>query len=336
MKTRPKLYGMYYSVRRLARCYLRYLSLRKVINISRACLSMLLRKTHVRSLPFALKIESCSSCNLRCEGCRSGPGAHTYRPGKLRLEDLNRILDEVGSTTVGITFYLWGEPMLNRRICDLVAETHRRKIATVISTNLHFPKPEMAEELVRAGLDLAIIAIDGVTQKAYEEVRIGGDLNVAMTNLNLLVEARRRVGRNRPIIEWQYVVTEGNKGEMEEAQRIARSLGVDVFTPIADWMARGEQEAEKASQKAAKKHPHPACLWLWCAAAIQWDGEVFPCCHIARYSKLSFGNCFEEELRSIWNNETYRLARQRFRDRAERSDDGPTPCHRCFMTPGAF
>ena len=349
MKVHRKHYGLSYAAKRMTRCYFRYLSIRKIVNVARAYLSMLFRSTRVRSLPFALKIESCSACNLRCLGCRScssckllcsgrrsGPYSGSYPSGHLRLEDLKRLLDEVASTTLGISFYLWGEPMINKQACELVAEVHRRRIATIISTNLHFLDRETSERLVKAGLDLAVVAIDGLTQQTYEKVRIGGNLETVMANLGHLLEARRRFGRRRqPLIEWQYVVTDSSQSEMEEAKRIAKSLGVDTFTPITDWCQRAAHEGEEDARRRREQRPNPACMWLWIATAIQWDGEVFPCCHVARGVESAFGNCFKEGFRTVWNNEMYRAARKKFRDGADASE-GATVCHPCRTRVGTW
>ncbi|GIT44721.1 MAG: hypothetical protein Ct9H300mP11_26570 [Chloroflexota bacterium] len=62
-----------------------------------------------------------------------------------------------------------GEPFLNRRIHEYIEYAHNKNIATIISSNLNKPlTPKIAEQVIKSGLDVMIVSLDGVTQDVYE------------------------------------------------------------------------------------------------------------------------------------------------------------------------
>jgi MoaA/NifB/PqqE/SkfB family radical SAM enzyme len=86
-----------------------------------------------------------------------------------------------------------------------------------------------AEAYAASGLDFMTVSLDGATQSVYERFRKKGDLALAFENIRALVDAKRRLGKKRPLVSWQFLAFEHNAHEMEDALAIARQLGVDQF-----------------------------------------------------------------------------------------------------------
>ena len=142
------------------------------------------------------------------------------------------IVDQIEHSCVWMSLYSWGEPFLNPQIDRFIAYAHEKRIATIMSSNLNKPlTPEMAEHLVRSGLDVLIVSLDGTTQEVYQVYRVNGYLDRVLDNIRLLVQKRAELGSVTPVLEWQFIVMRHNEHQVEEARRMAQDLGVDMFTP---------------------------------------------------------------------------------------------------------
>jgi MoaA/NifB/PqqE/SkfB family radical SAM enzyme len=95
---------------------------------------------------------------------------------------------------------------------------------------------------------------------------------------------------------------------ISEAQRVARSLGVELeYVNLPDPTGRR------------------ACQWPWRAAYISVDRFVTPCCiHGSDPKVINFGNLDQASFGEIWNNRAYK----RFR-RELKSDEPPDICRGC-------
>ena len=95
-----------------------------------------------------------------------------------------------------------------------------------MSTNLNKPlSPQMAEDIIKSGLDVMIVSLDGVTQEVYEKYRVGGRLDRVLDNVKLLVQKKKELGSSTPHMEWQFIVMQQNEHQMEEAQQLAADFG---------------------------------------------------------------------------------------------------------------
>ena len=138
-------------------------------------------------------------------------------------------------------------------------------------------------------------------------------------------------------MEWQYVVTEKNKKEVIQAKKMAKEWGIDRFVELVDWSNRlQDKDYFEGLDKACESmvtHIN-RCFWLWSSIAIQYNGNVFPCCHVANkpHEKRIYGNIVKEDLASVWNSEKYQASRLLLK--SNRSiDEGDFICKSCETPP---
>jgi len=306
----------------------RHLTVKKLANVAFVLPQYFLRRPKVFGRPFLLKVESSSFCNLKCDGCRSGKSNLKLDDGRMTIGLYKSILDDIGDYILEAALYVWGEPLSNKDICGMVELSNQRNIGTVISTNMHFMTESMARGLINAGLDKLIIAIDGATSESYEKVRAGGDFNLVMRNLETFVRCKREMNSALPEIEWQYIRTDFNKGEMEEAQKTAARLGINYFNTIPDWSSRENSAATQKNRMKAYKAKRKICRWLWFAIAVQWNGDIYPCCHVANNPARKFRNLKEIKISEIWNDSIYVNSRRKYALR-NKLNKGEGTCFRC-------
>ncbi len=110
-----------------------------------------------QSLPVIGHIDPCFSCQLSCPYC----AGHMIRQDGYTMQvmtvpQIETILRNYGDSLVRIWLSLWGEPLLNKRLPELIERCKQHDIWVLVSTNLSVPmSPETAEALVRSGLELA-------------------------------------------------------------------------------------------------------------------------------------------------------------------------------------
>jgi len=283
----------------------RYFSWKKLFNVLRIEIQLRLGFRKVWGLPFEWEIDTTNICQLKCPLCHTGLGTIHRDKGTMHFDTYTKTIDQIKDYCVWLSLYSWGEPFLNRRIHEFVAYAHQKRIATIISTNLNKPlTEEMAENIIKSGLDVMIVSLDGVTQEVYEQYRVGGILQRVLDNVKLLVDKRRELGYTTPHMEWQFIVMRQNEHEMEEAKQLAADLGVDsVIFKNVDF-PHGMDDGEEAERWLPKEHPEHLreqtfakpyredglrCWRVWRSAVVNWDGGLAPCCYLTDKSE-DFGD----------------------------------------------
>ena len=307
---------------------MRYWSWRKLLNILRIEAQLRLGWTKVGGLPFEWEIDTTNICQLQCPLCHTGLGTVNRDKGFMHFDTYARVVDQIEDSCVWLSLYSWGEPFLNPQIDRFIAYAHEKRIATLVSSNLNKPlTPEMAERLVRSGLDVLIISMDGITQDVYQVYRVNGHLDRVLDNIRLLVQKRAELGSATPVLEWQFIVMRHNEHQVEDARRMAGELGIDQFTPkrvdfphgeddldlARRWLPAAELEARMADPfRKPYSEEGTRCLRLWRSGVVNWDGGYAPCCYLTDAAD-DFGDASRQPVKEIWNNEQYQEARSLFK-----------------------
>ena len=307
----------------------RYFSWKKLLNVIRVESQLRLGRQKVWGKPYEWEIDTTNICQLKCPLCHTGLGTIHRDKGTMHFDLFTETIDQIKDYCVWLTLYSWGEPFLNRSIHEFVAYAHQKKIATIISTNLNKPlTPEMAENIIRSGLDVMIISIDGITQEVYQQYRVGGHLDRVLANINLLVEKKRELGYTTPYLEWQFIVMRQNEHQMDEARQLAGQLGVNSLVFKKVDFPHGMSDRQEADRWLPRDHPDyqreepfnkpfqedgQRCWRLWRSAVVNWDGGFAPCCYLTDKSE-DFGDASVNTVEEIWNNPKYATARGLFKE----------------------
>ena len=88
---------------------------------------------------------------------------------------------------------------------------------------------ESAKRLVQSGIDEVTFSVDGASQDTYVQYRQRGKFDVAIRNLRVMAEEKRRARRDVPYLNWRYILFKWNDSdeEMNRARRLAAEIGVD-------------------------------------------------------------------------------------------------------------
>lgn len=328
-----------------------YATAPKVANFLRGKVDYYLRRTHVRALPYSLRVDPASACNLHCPLCPTGTGEIDRKHSVLSVETLRQVLDQFGDHALIVQLWVWGEPLLNRRIADLIELTQSRGIATEISTNLslHLSNAEI-DRLVSSGLTWLIVSIDAATPDTYQEYRQGGDFNLVISNVKRILARRKALRSRTPFVEWQFVPLKHNEAEMAAAVDLAKDLGVDGFRfkPARFDKIEGRTFGGDVSpalldrwMPSAGRLRHDGtiyldyhCPFLWGSITVHPDGGIAPCCETSSRAQ-DLASLKSDPLAEVWNSAAYVTAREVALGRNTARKD--LACHGCrvFSKPEA-
>ena len=317
---------------------LRAFTLRRILNSARLRVCSLVRRKVVRNMPESLSVEPASVCNLRCPECTLGDG-RLQRPGRLMdLATFGNALQPLAPWLVSCQFFLQGEPTLNPDLCQMIAEAHRRRIFTTISTNGQTLTPELSRNLVASGLDRLIVSVDGTTQEVYERYRVGGSLHAAIDGIGNMAAARKALSRHNPLIEVQFIVFRHNEHQISQIKQLARQWGADrVVLKTAQienpaHAAKMLPENSKFSRYrlnadgtiSTKRHFSANCFRLRSTMVVAANGDVPLCCY-DKNCQHSLGNINQTDALAIW----HRPEADRQRQQVWYTKNGIDICQNC-------
>ena len=312
-------------------------------------------KTRLDTKPFFLYLDPTSFCNLECPFCTTGVRKSDRPSASMSLSVFKHIIDEIGFDLFHMSFYNWGEPLLNKDFVDMITYLQKYHITSDVSTNLSFPlSKEKAKELINSGLNRITISVDGASQQTYAKYRVGGDIELVFKNIKLLVD-EKKLSENNIEIEWRFLIFKHNQTEIPKAMKIANELGVKLVfaaphvdpTKFDEWSSTidqfsatswpyndGKRDSMPEKQKSTDKETRmmesklnfkSGCDWLWWTSVVNANTSIAPCC-ITVDQKDDFGIVNDSKLIDIRNNEKYTKSREII---AGQNNDIDTICKKC-------
>ena len=192
------------------------------------------RSLDVGRLPNRLYIECTAACNISCTEACCAPETgitKTRNAGMLDFDLFKNVVDEAGPGLVRIDFFNYGEAFLHKRAIEMCEYIKARfpHIYLYTSTNGLMFTEESAKRLVHSGIDEVTFSIDGASQDTYVQYRQRGKFDLAIRNLRVMAEEKRRSRRDVPHLNWRYILFKWNDSdeEMNLARRLATEIGVD-------------------------------------------------------------------------------------------------------------
>ena len=148
-------------------------------------------------LPTDCWIEVTSRCNLKCPFC-----AQTVYPqskGDMSLELFNE-LEALFSRTRYVNLYSAGEPFMHPNYFEMLRRVKAYDNVVSVITNGTLLDEITCTGVVKGGIDIINISIDGATAKTFNYIRRGADFNKVLENVRRLTEIRKSMGKKNPYI----------------------------------------------------------------------------------------------------------------------------------------
>lgn len=306
-----------------SRALFRYSTPKKLANLALCQVEKRTKPLLPRSRPYQANIDLSNACTLRCPYCPTGVREFGRKPGFIDPAQVAELLDGFGEFLYVAYLFSWGEPLMHPKVAEIVSMVHARGVMTDISTHFSLKNASMLEAVCDAGLDHLKLSIDGATQEVYQKYRVGGKLDRVIENIRRVVEYKRRRGLRTPSVEWQFLVFDHNRHEVDAARELAGKLGVDVFR-AKPGIVPSQYENAWAGQT--------GCSFLYDTIAMQVDGGIVPCCHL--YDKKDdFVDTPDKDSSVVWHAERFTSARRLFKPElvGEIPHDLKHPCLSCSL-----
>jgi len=200
--------------------------------------------------PHTINVSVNNQCFFKCKMCDFGQGHHetffsryNFVPSRKRkdridmpLETGKQIVDQVKwfRPIIRASFV---EPLLYPDLTPFIEYTKANGLPFWLITN-GLLLSKMAESLVAAGLDLIRVSLDG-PPPIHDRIRgIKGSFSKAIEGVRLLVEEKKRHNKNRPLIGFNFTLSNHNYHSVYDFVKALDNAGVVSGSHIIDiqWM----------------------------------------------------------------------------------------------------
>ena len=203
------------------------------------------------------QVEPSLACQLDCPGCipiqdrktrlaRTWCG-HLILAPKI-LEKILKDFQRAGLRIRVIDFQGHGEPTLNRDVWSMI-RTAKSLFPDTYATMCTHANLDFSEDMIDAGLNQIIYAIDGMDQESYAPYRVHGDFTKAYRFMSSFSTAARARETKTDTV-WKYVLFRHNDSpeQLLKAQEMARDSQVSelrfIITQLGPLSTRIVDEAD--------------------------------------------------------------------------------------------
>ncbi len=270
----------------------------------------------------AFQIEVTSRCNLKCVMCPVTVLAERWPARDMTWETFERAAAAFARAK-WVHLQGWGEPLLHRRIFDMIGRAKAAGCRVGFTTNGTRLTRGAGARLLDLELDLLAVSIAGASPATHAAIRVGSDFAKLVQNLRQFLRLRQGSGKAGPKVEIFYLMTRTNLAELPRAVELAAELGADelvatnldyVMTPGLDALrAYGEgpparalgaalEEARAAARRAGIAfRPYPLAFREMAVCDlnplrilfISADGAVSPCVYTSLTGQSAIPRVFD-------------------------------------------
>lgn len=257
--------------------------------------------------PLSLDLAVNSGCQLSCLMCPlpSRPEARRVVPMDEKL--YRRLMAQAREWNLpALTLGLASEPLLNSRVPDLIETAVKAGVMDIrLGTNGLLMSDEMSAALIDSGLTRLEISIDAAKAETYRSIR-GESLERLERAIASFLNIRAKRGTKAPLLRLSFIKLKQNQGELP--------VFLEKWRKTADMISVQEPIWFPGSKLPPPEKPGPTlastCAQSWQRLAVNFNGEVWPCCSWYGENLLS-GNAAELDLASVWRSPRMERLRSR-------------------------
>ena len=259
-------------------------------------------------------IELTRKCNLRCTHCLNSSGK--TMENQLNYNEITKLINDLAKCGLQEVRLTGGEPLLFKEIYEIIKLCKENGLYVSIGTNGTLITEEVAQKLKEAGLDKAVVSIDG-NEENHDKIRGKNNYNLAFKGLMNLKDVGIKVRINS-------VIMKSNMEDIIKFSKKVHQLEIPLFIRRFIESGRGEklnnnmltaEDYKIVKEKLAKEieskeyvnghylrndegiHPRielpfeiKGCKAGQRAIAIMPDGEIHLCGFLAGQGAKSVGN----------------------------------------------
>ena len=223
-------------------------------------------KKHIELIDYHnfFDIELISDCNLNCAFC---PREKIVRKQKKMTDEQLKILKGWLPEKCNIMFSGMGEPLIDKRIFDLINEFASPKRIIGITTNAQLLNKNMTQKLLNSNLNFLQISLNAVDEKTYYEISNGHQNNKIFESLDYLSAHKK----DSLIIQLSLIDKYISKNSLEYLETLKQKTGFNFF--IKKQHNRGGHLKSNSIINLSR------CYLFSQFTFISSDGNILSCCH---------------------------------------------------------
>lgn len=274
------------------------------------------------AFPPHLLIEPTSVCNIRCVMCFQVDEAFSRNRDFLGYMDwslFTSLVDQAKDHGChAITLASRGEPTLHKKFGEMLAHLKEKRILDAkINTNATLLTEQLAHQILAADIPTVTFSVDASTKETYERIRVGGEFERVLANIERFNELRLVNYPNSCTTTRISGVAVERTQEPAEMRRFWSDY-VDEVTIVRQIPRWGSYENQPFGRDSACHLLHER-MYVW------YDGVCNPC-DFDYKSYLSPGRVDDRSVSEIWLGSAFQQLRQRH---ATGRRSSIVPCDRC-------
>lgn len=275
----------------------------------------------LRDFPLLLDIETTNACNSKCIFCARK--LMQRKTTSMPFAVYKAIVDEgCREQAKFLRIHGWGEPLLHPDVVRHVQYASDNGVTTRITTNgtMIVKNPDLARQLVDAGVSELLFSMQGLAKDSYEEMRVPLKFENYIRSLEIAYEAREKAGTKLPYIS---VITSIFGDEhtpeqidpfMERFKPLADKIGID-FTHMT-FLEKAEDVSRFEGRYLFEKVRRP-CVEVLIKTHINSNGDILICGNDYDGKAHRLGNLATMTIKEAWHsnrlNRHRRLVREEMR-----------------------
>jgi radical SAM protein with 4Fe4S-binding SPASM domain len=281
------------------------------------------------------------SCNINCKFCPF-PERPEFRTGKELDYDkfiamLHGLRDCPPPIPLGAVSYCGSsEPLLYKRVTELVAETTKIVPQVSLVTNGVLLTEETAHKLLCAGISHIVVSITGNSADVYSHYQGSGKSSaqaneqwqLVRNNVNNLVRMRDKMQASTQI-GISYILHRDTKSDIFAALSHWRDVGVNYadIRILNEGFTFPKDDYKTYIETVVKRLGENYCTCFGKVMNVSTDGTL-GFCNCAYLPETQFGNIFETSLSEILASEQFTKLADSF---SRNYDDIPEYCKSCDL-----
>ena len=264
------------------------------------------QKKIIDDFPPYLQIEPTSICNYRCVFCFETDTSFTDKKnghmGQMSLDLFKKVIDQAVGNIEFISLASRGEPLACPNIVKMLEYTKDKFLNLKLNTNASLLNDSKCHAILSGGVKTIVFSADAASEPLYSKLRVNGNLNKVLKNIENFKKIHETKYPNNPIISRVSGVKFDNAQDLNSMEKVWGGLVDQVaFVNYNPW--------ENSYNKPSNNIIEP-CSDLWRRMFIWWDGKTNPC-DVDYKSLLSVGNFSKKNLENYKNLRKFHLEKRR-------------------------
>lgn len=258
-------------------------------------------------LPAIYVIEPTNVCNLNCLMC---PNSEMTDKGFMSFGLFRQITDQIKASAKTILLYFTGEPLLHKKIIEMIKLCKKETKANVIvSTNATVLDSGLSQELIGSGLDTLVVSIDGNSKETYKKIKQGAKFENVCNNILNFIDIKKN--KDNPELYVKLIRMKQNRNEIDDFIKRWQVYPCKILiSDLSSWAGQFFKLYELMDNVyLGPKKSHKPCADLWFKMIINYRGDVVQCCYDFG-GKHILGNVRLQRICEIWNSDLMRNIRK--------------------------